>query len=393
MEEYGEEGVEDLKAIAGRMSKLKNEVQTNKHVIALEDDGSDTAIWNQYLDEETAKHREAPCWFKSAWLYVECYMYRRIKEAVHLSKLLKTLDVFCDQKRHGFVSSQASIITLVEHLKEVIPTLQWAEKNREVFQQYLEVCLWGNKCDLSISAGSENFQKTSPIQQLAMLKPHILRDDTEKLWEKLTTAQKANPGKVRLDIVLDNAGFELVTDLCLAEVLIAMGLVNTVHFHGKTMPWFVSDVTTDDWEWTVEQFHASNNATMSEFGRKWRKYLTDKTWVYKVHDFWCLPFDYSEMRMRSADLYKDLAQADAILLKGDLNYRKLVGDLNWDPATPFDTALRGFHPAPLCSLRALKADVVVGLKPEQAKEVESQDPKWMTNGNWSVICYSGLREA
>lgn len=193
--------------------------------------------------------------------------------------------------------------------------------------------------------------------------------------------------------MLDNAGFELVTDLCLAEILIAMGLVNMIHFHGKTMPWFVSDVTTDDWEWTLEQFQASNNAAMSEFGRKWRKYLTDKTWVYKVHDFWCLPFDYSEMKMRSPDLYKDLALADAILLKGDLNYRKLVGDLDWDPATPFDTALRGFHPAPLCSLRALKADVVVGLKPEQAKEVESQDPKWMINGNWSVICYSDLREA
>lgn len=55
------------------------------------------------------------------------------------SKLLKTLDVFADQKCHGFVSSQPSIITLVEHLKELIPSLQAAEKNREVFQQYLEV--------------------------------------------------------------------------------------------------------------------------------------------------------------------------------------------------------------------------------------------------------------
>jgi hypothetical protein len=38
-----------------------------------------------------------------------------------------------------------------------------------------------------------------------------------------------------------------------------------------------------------------------------------------------------------------------------------AGDCRWPAETPFSTALCGFCPAPLVSLRTLKADVIAGV--------------------------------
>lgn len=46
----------------------------------------DAEIWNRYLQRhwQVEEDQEAVSWFKSPWLYVECYMYRRIQEALWL---------------------------------------------------------------------------------------------------------------------------------------------------------------------------------------------------------------------------------------------------------------------------------------------------------------------
>ena len=46
--------------------------------------------------------------------------------------------------------------------------------------------------------------------------------------------------------------------------------------------------------------------------------------------------------MASTDpaLYEELGEADLLIFKGDLNYRKLIGDLNWETTVTFKTALQ-----------------------------------------------------
>ena len=108
---------------------------------------------------------------------------------------------------------------------------------------------------------------------------------------------------------------------------------------------------------------------------------------YSAHKFWTSPYPYNEMKNRAKDLYVELSKANMIFFKGDLNYRKLVGDLDWDHCTPFKKALRGFYPAPLCSLRALKADTVAGLASGKVEYAKAQDEKWMTSGRWATISF------
>ena len=57
------------------------------------------------------------------------------------------------------------------------------------------MCLWGNKCDLSISGGVSNSQMADPLDQLTSLDPNILRDDSPQLYSiftkvRLNTAPK-----------------------------------------------------------------------------------------------------------------------------------------------------------------------------------------------------------
>lgn len=209
------------------------------------------------------------------------------------------------------------------------------------------------------------------------------------VWSTIVSAQSpGQPGKTtagRVDVVLDNAGFELVTDLVFADFLVSSGLVREVHFHGKSIPWFVSDVTAKDFQWTIQQTMAMNHKWVSKSGHQWQSYLKKGVWSYHDHPFWTQPHEFCDMAADAPDLYVTLQGADLVLFKGDLNYRKLTGDREWDPTVSFDTALRGFAPAPLCSLRTLKANVQVGLQAGQGEKLTSQDPDWMTSGKYAVI--------
>ena len=49
-----------------------------------------------------------------------------------------------------------------------------------------------------------------------------------------------------MDYLLDNAGLELLGDLCVTDYLLGTDQVQTVRFHAKLHPTFVSDATMAD---------------------------------------------------------------------------------------------------------------------------------------------------
>ena len=190
-------------------------------------------------------------------------------------------------------------------------------------------------------------------------------------------------------IVMDNCGFELFTDLCLADFLLTTGLVDRVRLRIKDQPWFVSDTTQADLDWSLEQLLTNpEDSALGQLARRWETHLRNKSWTVHSDGFWTYPHSYHEMSATDPELYQDLSTDSLVIYKGDLNYRKLVGDLNWETTVPFSAALKDFRPSNVLAVRTAKADVMVGLEEGQAEAVSDKDETWMVTGQWGVIQFA-----
>jgi hypothetical protein len=89
-------------------------------------------------------------------------------------------------------------------------------------------------------------------------------------------------------------------------------------------------------------------------------------------------------RQMPQDVRARLAEADLVILKGDVNYRRLLDDAHWPFTTSMESAA-GYFPAPFVTLRTLKGEIMVGLLPSQVEELNASDPTWLINGKRGVI--------
>jgi hypothetical protein len=83
-------------------------------------------------------------------------------------------------------------------------------------------------------------------------------------------------------------------------------------------------------------------------------------------------------------LQQELASAGLVLVKGDVNYRRLLDDRHWPPTTRMETVC-AYFPAPFVTLRTLKGEIIVGLQSGQAQALQAEDPTWLINGKRGVI--------
>ena len=227
----------------------------------------------------------------------------------------------------------------------------------------------------------------SSPQQGQTLRTNILADHTAALWGLLQIVRRPKvEGKPkRIDFVIDNAGFEIFTDICLAEWFLSAGLADVVYFHCKQLPWFVSDALIKDFMWTLDSLASSDNESCATLGRKWKGRVEDGSFVVTDHSFWTTSYEYAAMETVAPDLYKQLTQSYLVFFKGDLNYRKLLADRNWLYTESFSLALGGFQPTNVCALRTLKADLVTGLSSGVASKAASENKDWMITGQYAVL--------
>lgn len=337
-----------MKEIVGHISKLKYELQTDKPFKLLEDDGSDRGLWNEFIDGLDEAKRS---YFSGVWLHAECYLYRRIKSMFLESVTLRSFDYFGQQKRESFTGSLPAFISLATHMTEM-RQLQAVDDVKEGFERLLKVNLWGNRIDLSISVGQNMIQCLDPLAMLGPLEECILADDSEAIWEALQVPSSSTNSTI--DVIHDNAGYELFTDLVLIDFLLTHNIAERVRCHVKAIPWFVSDVMPEDFKWTMDQLNCSDNLELKGFGMRLGEYIQAGRLLCLPNDFWTSAYDYVALERENEKLFGVLRESKCVIFKGDLNYRKLMGDINWEPTTEFTTALRTFRPTNLCALRTIK---------------------------------------
>ena len=319
-----------------------------------------------------------------------------------LSKHWKTYDVFSKQKMSTFRSSRPAVLELAARYNELTKQLQSnqsalgsvseeeREKAEEVLREMCEICLWGNATDLSLltNLSYDDIQKLQGAESRKANEDHIIVNDFHAAFVCLEKAQKSSAEDRRVDIVLDNAGFELFVDLVLAGYLLQSGLATQIVLHPKNMPWFVSDVVPKDFSdllnvlVNAKSFYETPSEDdqikgtspkllsqkeeddMQQLFENWSSLYADGKIVIRPNVFWTEAGSYWRLPHTAPSLYSDLQTSQLVIHKGDLNYRKLTGDALWDPTTPFADAIGPLGPGSgirILAFRTCKADVVVGL--------------------------------
>ena len=278
-----------------------------------------------------------------------------------LSKHWKNYDIFARQKIRTFRSSRPAVLELAARYKDLVTQLQGgkdkvleADAEQILFTEMCEICLWGNATDLSLltSLTYEDIQKLQGSEARKASEKNILANDLQAVYEVLSKAKKEGKQRRKVDIVLDNAGFELYVDLILAGYLLSAGLATEVVLHPKSIPWFVSDVLPGDFAALLNalanprRFYETQSEEeklqektptplsdneVDDLGFLFQELATlhgEGQLILRSNRFWTHPGSYWRLPHEDKDLLQDLKESEVVIFKGDLNYRKLTGDVS-----------------------------------------------------------------
>lgn len=325
----------------------------------------DRAAWAAWgADEYTGRS-----WFDVPWLWSESWFYRQLLEAVGYFDPgpWQGIDPFRPFKLAELDSPETDgELAALDALD--------GRTAGEQDAALLHGSLWGNRADLGFRLSDADAEGRAAV-------PGLVADDSAALWSLLDGADT-------LCLVADNAGRELVPDLLLIAHLLAQGRVRRAILHVKPYPYYVSDATTADVVDAVRKLTRAPGAAAG-YGRDLWSAMADGSLTVRAHPFSCAPLPYEAM---PDDLRAEFAGAALTVVKGDLNYRRLVGDRMWPPTTPF-ADVTAYFPGPVAALRTLKSDVITGLAPAtEAALVAAEEQRWRTGGTHALIQVAGLKQ-
>ncbi|KAK1934543.1 Protein-glutamate O-methyltransferase [Phytophthora citrophthora] len=366
--------------------------EQNKRLLQLADDLVNDAVIplpsaypEEYAKSPTSAHWEELLkgknytWQNSPWFLNEQYMFHLV---LLIAKYYTTgVDPFHPSK--------------VAELKEDTPwtLLQTAvglsaqeeassKSHHDQLKRFMKLCLWGNKADGCYKEVKETISGADA--SLEFDDELLLVDHSDKVIEYLEKkAKDADAKSLCVQYINDNSGTELLLDLALVDHLLAHGWCGKVKLNVKAEPMYVSDATPADvHEHIAEMQRETRTPEVQALGKRLAGYVENDQLVELPDLFWNRYTYYWEM---PTELQSRLAnEATLVIIKGDLNYRRLLGDRLWPPSTPVEEAVPYF-PTAFVSFRTLKSNSVVGIPADIVEKLEKEDSKWRYNGKRGTI--------
>lgn len=361
--------------------------------------------------EEAAAWRrsvEGHTWATCPWYVGEAYLYRLILELT--GYWTHHQDPFEVMKSEELTA--ASTWELVMNALSLPPLAALLQTNGEqvelsgptqedIFCKLAELSLWGNRADGCYAAV---IQSSGVLGQ----SKDMLTDHRRQVWAYLRQSPSAKtaqePGGIRLAFVVDNGGKELLMDLILVFFVLRARICDKIILHVKRDPTFVSDVTPADVSITLQnmvkqaQRQGQGGAALQMLAEMLSRYFEQGVVEVRPDGFWNSQHHFAFLEKHAPDLSRSLSRSRLAIVKGDANYRRMLGDsVQWDIETTMATAgAKGLHgegpgfPCPFVCLRTLKSDPIVGLSKQHATELQNQDSEWKVNGKRGVIQASHL---
>lgn len=399
-------------SIVAALQSLYDELTQNQPVRPLETTAPDGPDWS-----EAWQSYQGRTWLDVPWYFAEAFIYRRLLEATGYfggDKEAKRRGGETEEQGRESISGSPSSVPglssgnnseakkwigvdpfLPRKQVELESATTWAvaaaalshapDGSAESLAALLHHCLWGNRADLSYTKVAELAGGKIVVTSE---QANLLVDDTEAVLRYLRTRGREEAKKGRdiassphLAFICDNAGTELLMDLVLVDFLLRFGWAECITMHVKAHPTFVSDAIPADIELTLAALKSRDVPEFSALAERLERFAEQQRWRIQSDLFWNSSHFFWEI---PPHLQAELAQTSLVILKGDANYRRLLGDSRWPTTVPLADAVPYF-PAPFVCLRTMKSDPVVGLQPGQAEQLDQEDAAWRVNGKRGLI--------
>jgi hypothetical protein len=194
-----------------------------------------------------------------------------------------------------------------------------SEERTTAVAEPLLASLWGNRLDLSLHG--------------------LAREYRGGFLQHEPRRSRASPAELLIDHSRETA-----------RRLLAGGGARQAVLHAKRSPFFASDARPADIRSTIQALSEAADVPVRAAGDLLGRLLAEGRLRIRDHWSWNGPRFFQDL---PADLRAELGAADLVLVKGDANYRRLVGDRHWPASTALES-LTGYFPAPFAARPILR---------------------------------------